>query len=330
MEKSGGEIKKAAFAGSWYPESPEECTRNIGKFLQEGREKILNGPFSGGVVPHAGWYFSGSIACGVIASIAAYPLLSGRNVNAVVIFGMHMNPDSRPCVMVNSGWRTPLGELFVHGELAQSFAKKVDIRQDSPLGFPQDNTIELQLPFVKYFFKDAAILPVGVPPSEQAEIMGNTVVASARELGLNIVVLASTDMTHYGDNFGFSPAGSGTRALKWVTDYNDRGAIETMTSMDPGAIISHGLANRSMCCAGAAAAAVSAAREMGAVGGVEFDYATSYDKSPGESFVGYSGILFSHYRLAKFTPCVRDSCGLKRQGTRKQTKVINKCTPSRP
>ncbi|MBF0199710.1 MAG: AmmeMemoRadiSam system protein B [Desulfamplus sp.] len=343
MKKSAYGIKKAAFSGSWYPDDPEECTKSIEKFLREGdrRIKSLNGLFSGGVVPHAGWFFSGSIACGVIASIASSPFLkrapmpplkedpmpslkedpmaslkadpvpplkacpmrsfmphgeepSAEKVDAVVIFGMHMHPHSQPCTMVNGCWETPLGKIPVHGALAGAIAKQMEIRQDSPLTFPEENTIELQLPFIKYFFPDAAIVPVGVPPSNVAESMGRGVVSCADELGINIVVLGSTDMTHYGDSFGFSPAGSGNDALKWVTDHNDRKAIQAMLEMDAGAIVSHGLTNRSLCCAGAVSAAVSAVKKMGAVKGVEFDYAISHDKSPGKSFVGYSGILFAH------------------------------------
>ena len=42
------------------------------------------------------------------------------------------------------------------------------------------------------------------------------------------------------------------------------------------------------------AAAVAAAGALSATRGIEIDYATSYEKSPGPSFVGYAGILFSH------------------------------------
>jgi MEMO1 family protein len=46
------------------------------------------------------------------------------------------------------------------------------------------------------------------------------------------------------------------------------------------------------CCAGAAAAAIAAGKKMGAVHALEIGYATSYEKSPGDSFVGYTGIVF--------------------------------------
>ncbi|MBF0204907.1 MAG: AmmeMemoRadiSam system protein B, partial [Desulfamplus sp.] len=219
-----------------------------------------------------------------------------KKIDAVFIFGMHMHPGTKPCVMVNGLWQTPLGDIPVHESLAVDFAANPEIRakMDSPLSFPEENTIELQLPFVKYFFPDSAIVPVGVPPCDIAEKMGKQAIESAQKLGLNVVVLGSTDMTHYGPNYGFSPAGSGTKALEWVTSKNDPQAVNAMCKMDCSDIIFQGLKNKNLCCAGSVAATAAAARKMGAVKGIEFDYATSHDKNPGSSFVGYSGILFSY------------------------------------
>ena len=63
-------VRKAMFAGSWYPSSAAECKTEINSFLEEG--KSFESPdrrLVGGIVPHAGWYFSGSIACNVISRL---------------------------------------------------------------------------------------------------------------------------------------------------------------------------------------------------------------------------------------------------------------------
>ncbi|MBF0390958.1 MAG: AmmeMemoRadiSam system protein B, partial [Desulfamplus sp.] len=75
---------------------------------------------------------------------------------------------------------------------------------------------------------------------------------------------------------------------------NDPKAINAMCEMNCADIIFQGLKNRNLCCSGAVAAAASAAKKMGAVKGIPLEYATSYDKTPGASFVGYSGVLFSY------------------------------------
>ncbi|MBF0376376.1 MAG: AmmeMemoRadiSam system protein B [Desulfamplus sp.] len=323
------DIKRAAFAGSWYPASSYQCKEFIDKCLSE-KKTISNGRFLGGIIPHAGWFFSGSIACRVIASVALSQnfLLSntqissvkrdsttGKQLDAIFIFGMHMNPKGTPCVMVNGAWQTPFGDLPIHESLATEFSlnlkstanldrnkidRAISIKIDSPSSFPEENTIELQLPFIKYFFPDSAIVPVGVPPCDVAERIGEIAVYSAEKLGLNIAIFGSTDMTHYGDNYGFTPAGSGTKpedwkkSLDWVKNENDPKAINAICEMNSTDIIFQGLKNRNLCCAGAVAAATSAVKKMGAVKGIPLEYATSYDKNPGASFVGYSGVLFSY------------------------------------
>ena len=286
-------IKRAAFAGSWYPESAKDCEREIKSFLKE-KNGALDGDYCCGIVPHAGWFFSGSIACRVIASLGSKSLdtSSVKTPDVVIIFGMHMHPETAPCIMGNGAWETPFGRLLVHEETASSMVNGTGIRMVSPRSFPEENTIELQLPFIKYFFPKSAIVPMGVPPSPIARKIGIKAVEAARLQGIDIVIIGSTDLTHYGDNFGFTPAGRGKKALEWVRDVNDKNAVDAILHMDCSTIIKQGTQKHNMCCAGAAAATVAAANQMGAVQAVEVDYATSFDKSPGESFVGYAGILF--------------------------------------
>jgi AmmeMemoRadiSam system protein B len=80
--------------------------------------------------------------------------------------------------------------------------------------------------------------------------------------------------------------------VAWVRDENDRRAIDAMIRMDAEAVIREGLTHDNACCSGAAAAAIAAGKAMGAQKAEQLIYATSYDKSPGDSFVGYAGILF--------------------------------------
>jgi AmmeMemoRadiSam system protein B len=61
------ERKKAAFAGTWYPDSAHACQQAIQTFLKETLPPD-KGRVVAGIVPHAGWVFSGSIACRTIAA----------------------------------------------------------------------------------------------------------------------------------------------------------------------------------------------------------------------------------------------------------------------
>jgi len=284
------EIKPTAFSGSWYPGSAAECETAIQDFLEPKPDPGNN---IGGIVPHAGWVYSGGIACRVIASLVS----PAPAPDTIVLFGAHMHPSSPPFILASGAVDTPLGHIEADGELAAVVVKEIagnsnPIRSLFPADFPDENTLELQLPFIRYFFPDARILICGVPPSDLAGRIGEAVVGGAKELGRVVRIVGSTDMTHYGPNFGFEPAGTGAAAVEWVKRENDAGAVRALEKMDVRQIISQGLSNHNMCCSGAAAAAAAACKKMGAAKGVCLDYATSYETSRSASFVGYCGMVY--------------------------------------
>jgi AmmeMemoRadiSam system protein B len=280
-------VRKAMFAGSWYPASASECKTEIDSFLEEGKNiKSPDRRLVGGIVPHAGWYFSGSIACNVISR-----LKSEDPPDVIVVFGMHLHPNSQCYLMAEGAWETPFGEIPVEERLAAELVEKYSFSLETPDRFSQDNTIELQLPFIKYFFKDTKIVAMGVPPSESSLEIGKSVIDLAKEMDLTAKVIGSTDLTHYGSNYGFTSQGRGKKAVDWVRSENDRRVINAMLALEPEKVISEALASQNACCAGAVATAIAAAKNLGADQADEIAYATSYDKSPGDSFVGYVGIV---------------------------------------
>ncbi len=83
--------KSMAYAGSWYPATADECESSIQTYLKD--HKLPDDQnFIGGIVPHAGWYYSGSIACRVIASLS-----DADQIETIVLFGAHMHKQSEPC-----------------------------------------------------------------------------------------------------------------------------------------------------------------------------------------------------------------------------------------
>jgi len=281
-------VRKSIFSGSWYPGNASACEKEIKGFLKEyPTDSISDRPLTGGIVPHAGWYFSGSIACNVIHCLTTEPA-----PDVVVIFGMHLHNSSPAYIMAEGAWETPFGAIEIESTLANKLCEKFSFQIETADRFTQDNTIELQLPFIKYFFKDAKIVPIGTPPTKQSLEIGKTFVALSKQLDLQVKVIGSTDLTHYGPNYGFMSHGKGSSAVDWVRNENDRRVIDAMISMDPEQVIKEAGINQNACCGGAAATAIAAAKALGAEKAETLAYATSHDKSPGDSFVGYVGIVF--------------------------------------
>jgi MEMO1 family protein len=281
-------IRRADFAGSWYPGTEQECRRSITDFMSdrtpcpwEGRSKW------GGIVPHAGWLYSGKIAANVI-----HCLMQGVDRDLCILFGGHLPPGGERFIMKEGAWETPLGPLEVDAELGERLVSEFSFRIETPWDYLQDNTIELELPFIKYFSPGIKILPMGLPPEKGSLHIARRAVEISKSLGRKTVVLGSTDLTHYGVNYGYKPKGIGPKAVQWVKEENDAKVVALMVAMNGEAVMEESLENHNACCPGAAAACIAAAGELGAVQGKKIEYSTSYDLRPDSSFVGYVGVLF--------------------------------------
>lgn len=282
------QTKKMDFAGTWYPATAAECEKAIDDYLGQGEFAHHTAPkYTACISPHAGWYFSGKIACNVISHLA-----TEEKTDVVVLFGKHLHSRSAATILKNCSLETPFGTLDVDDNFSSELAGKLDLIEESADMLGADNTIELQLPFIKYFFKDADLVVIGTPLNDLSSEIGKTVAHTARDSGLNIKIIGSTDMTHYGESFAFTPAGGGSQAFEWVKTENDQKMIDAMIKMNGGRIIKEARENRNACCGGAVAATVEAARELGAQEGKFVAYSNSYDLSPGDSFVGYGGVLY--------------------------------------
>ena len=281
--------RRSDFAGSWYPSTESECRRVIEEWVSTPKPcRAQERRYVGGIVPHAGWVFSGKVACGVIECLQT----GGTRPDTFVVFGKHLHASSRNYIMKEGRWATPFGELKVDRDLAESLLAKFPFVQETPTQYEQDNTIELQLPLIRYFFPDAMILPIGVPPAPKSVSIGKTVAEIAASMNRTIMVIGSTDLTHYGPNYGFMPKGGGEKGLDWVKNENDKRLRDLILKMNAEGVIQESLVNHNACCAGAVAAAIAASRKLGAERGMELFYTTSYDIRPDSSFVGYTGILF--------------------------------------
>ncbi|MBN2060586.1 MAG: AmmeMemoRadiSam system protein B [Deltaproteobacteria bacterium] len=283
------QVRRSDFAGSWYPGNESECRAEIEKLSGDlfpcpgGGEKRI-----GGIVPHAGWYFSGKVICNVIGC-----LRNETPPDTFVIFGRHLHPGSGNYIMKEGFWSTPLGEIRIDHEFADKLIKEFPFKIETASYNEPDNTIEVLLPFVKYFFPDVSILPVGLPPVNASLRIGERIAEISVEESRDVLILGSTDLTHYGYNYGFTPKGSGKQAVDWVKNENDKKIIDLMLAMDPEGIISESLVSYNACCSGAVASAVACMKKLGAVNGNKIAYTTSYDVRPDTSFVGYVGVIFS-------------------------------------
>ncbi len=280
--------RKAFFSGSWYPSDPDACRRQIESFLGSAPAISLGllEPL-GGIVPHAGWVFSGRIAASVVAL-----LRSSGHPDTIVLFGGHLGPRDPSWIMPEGSWETPFGPVEVDEELAAELMAEFPLERELP-GYAQpDNTIEVQLPILSHFFPKSRILPIGVAPTTEGIRIGSRCAELILKRGVKALILGSTDLTHYGPAYGFCPKGRASQAEPWVREVLDRAVIERLLDMEPQGILLEALKEKNACCPGAAAAAVACIRALGAKTAQVVSYATSRDVMEAEDFVGYVGIIY--------------------------------------
>jgi AmmeMemoRadiSam system protein B len=163
-----------------------------------------------------------------------------------------------------------------------------------------DNTVEVQLPLVRYFFPQARLLWLRLGAGMEAFRAGQELARIAKNLGRKLAVLGSTDLTHYGPNSDFSPKGPGAVALQWVREVNDAAFIQAVLSEKAGGILARAESDRSACSAGAVLGALGFAQTQGAAAPELLGYATSAEAGSGgisdsdapDSFVGYGAFAW--------------------------------------
>ena len=261
------------------------------EFLKSFDPPELPGRVVAGIVPHAGWYYSGRTAARVFSSIK-----SRRSPRTFILLGTVHVPGVRTNSLFSEGeWVTPLGSLKVDETLAERLLDLMpEILIPNTGAHTHEHSIEVQTPMIKYLFPDAMILPIAVPPSDDALELGAGIGKLIVQEGIDAVVIGSTDLTHYGDNYGFTPAGYGEKAHMWMLG-NDGRIISLAVEMNAEWILREAAKNHNACGPGAMAATVAAAKAMGAERGYIIERTTSHDVRPSGGFdmaVGYAGIVF--------------------------------------
>jgi hypothetical protein len=196
----------------------------------------------------------------------------------VVVFAAVHTPIKLPRAALDSHarWAVPGGESAVAQELAARLVGSSDLYAIDGRLHAREHAVEVELPLIQAAWPGASVLPVEVPPIDDAVEIGRRAAEQVRASGLTAVFLASSDLTHYGPAYHFAPAGIGEHGLAWAKD-NDRRLLERVEAMDVGAVVPEVRARANACGGGAIAAMLSACRDFGATHAKVLRHANSYE-----------------------------------------------------
>jgi AmmeMemoRadiSam system protein B len=280
------QIREYSLPAGWYPRDPSDVSGEINAFLAGfGHSSNDLKSSRAAISPHAGWYYCGRIACRAVSSLAP-------QADTIAVIGGHLQAGYPPLFALEDQVRTPVSPMPIDSELRTVLIKELDGVEDRY----RDNTIEVLLPFVRYFFPQSKLLWIRLPADISSFEAGKTISRQAAKLKRKVNVLGSTDLTHYGFNYGFSPKGTGKAALRWVREVNDAAFIKAVEDGDSGEVLRRAQEDFSSCSAGAVLGTMGFAQEEGLAGARLLEYATSADKAEDgeipDSFVGYAAFAF--------------------------------------
>ena len=187
------EIREPALAGSWYPGDPEILSRDVKRYLENAKEEKVDGEIVALVSPHAGYMYSGQVAA------YAYKLIEGKSFDTVVVVGpSHRFPFKGASLWDRGGFRTPLGVVPVDDELSKKLMEKRKEIRFIPEAHNQENSLELQIPFLQTVLKSFKLVPIAMEPDwswETCQYLASAIAETVR--GKKVLLVASTDLSHY-------------------------------------------------------------------------------------------------------------------------------------
>ena len=272
-------IRRPAVSGMFYAGTVGELQEQIGwcykhelgpgtipQVNNEGPRKIV-----AMVVPHAGYYYSGPVAAHAYKELAE----DGIFDTAVILGPNHTGYGDPVSVWAEGSWSTPLGEAEVDKKLAQRLLG--DVVKADERAHIHEHSIEVQLPWLQYLYGKVRIVPIAMMAQdlETARIVGKSI----GKVGGNLVVIASSDLTHYEPQS--------------VAMEKDSSVIEAIIALDEEELYERcERLGCTMCGYGPVAAAIVASKEMKSEKASLLKYATSGDTSGDFSrVVGYGSIV---------------------------------------
>lgn len=296
-------LRVPAVAGTFYPADADACRASARAFLEghpAGDGAAAERPWIGAVVPHAGWVCSGAIAGRSIAALARSHG-SGPPPEVVVVFGAVHTPVDVDFAALDShdAWVVPGGHTRLTGDLARGLTtgRSAGLFAIEERLHRHEHAVEVELPLIQAAWPDATLLPIEVPAIDAATEIGRVVAEAVRASGARAVYLASSDLTHYGPSYRFTPAGVGADALEWAKA-NDRRLLERVSDLAAEAVVPEAREHANACGGGAIAAMLAACRDVhGATAARVLWHASSYETCgqrfghPPVDAVGYASVV---------------------------------------
>ena len=274
-------------AGQFYPASPSQLKTMIEGLVdeKEAKDEVI-----GAVSPHAGYMYSGPVAGAVMSRI--------RLKDTVIVIGPNHSGRGKPLSIMTEGtWSTPLGKVKIDSELARKILATSDYLQKDSAAHQIEHSLEVQVPFLQYFKSDIKIVPIVLSFATGSiyKQIGKEIARAIKDLNREVVIIASSDMTHYEPQE--SAEKKDNQAIAAILELNEDKLLARIEELDI-----------TMCGYAPTVSLISAAKELGAKEAELVRYQTSGDTTGDfSSVVGYAGIIIKKAEMHPLVKLARET-----------------------
>jgi len=187
------EIRKPAYAGSFYPETHAELTALIKHLISGVKQSHINPPPNTSlralIMPHAGYMYSG-----VTAAHISLVLEENQFKRVIVLAPDHRVGFTGGAISNVTAYETPLGRIPLNQD-ATTLRGNEYLFQAIPASDRLEHSVEVVLPFLQYFLKNFELIPIVL--GHDSGLADRVSAALDPLMDQNTLVVASSDLSHY-------------------------------------------------------------------------------------------------------------------------------------
>jgi AmmeMemoRadiSam system protein B/AmmeMemoRadiSam system protein A len=187
------DIRKPAYAGSFYPETHAELTALIKRLIREVKQSPITPPpntsLKALIMPHAGYMYSG-----ITAAHISLVLNENQSKRVIVMAPDHRVGFTGGAISDVAAYETPLGRIPMN-EDAVTLRGNTNLFQAIPASDRLEHSVEVVLPFLQYVLKNFELIPIVL--GHDNGLVDRVTAALDPLTDQNTLLVASSDLSHY-------------------------------------------------------------------------------------------------------------------------------------
>lgn len=262
-----------AVADRFYPGAAATLSREVRNLI--GTQPVNKQKAMAVVSPHAGYIYSGAVAAETLRQVIV--------PETVIILGPNHHGQGAEVALSTSTWEMPMGDVPINMDLAERILAGSSIVTKDAVAHRFEHSLEVQVPFLQQMQKNLTIVPLVISHIAYpiCEKVATILAESIKESGKNVLIVASSDMTHYES--------------RTVATKKDALALEKLLALDPKGLYQTVVNERiTMCGFIPATIALLASIQLGAQAAKLVRYTDSGEVSGDtDQVVGYAGVIIT-------------------------------------